>query len=118
MGLDQYAYSVDGDDRREIAYWRKHNRLQGWMEELYLEKGGMETFNTVDVELSSDDIDALEKAIENREMPETEGYFFGGDSYRYYDDPKRGYREEDLEFVADARKALDSGRRIVYGCWY
>ena len=33
MGLDQYAFSENKDgERTEIAYWRKHNRLQGWME--------------------------------------------------------------------------------------
>ena len=44
MGLDMYAYSVaqggaqDGE-KIEIAYWRKHNRLHGWMEELWNRKG-------------------------------------------------------------------------------
>ncbi len=44
MGLDMYAYRtkefVDDDntqikDEKEIAYWRKHNRLHGWFEEQY-----------------------------------------------------------------------------------
>ena len=44
MGLDMYAYSVsqggaqDGEEI-ELAYWRKHNRLHGWMEELWTRKG-------------------------------------------------------------------------------
>lgn len=29
MGLDQYAYVLDGDSREEFCYWRKHNRLHG-----------------------------------------------------------------------------------------
>ena len=40
MGLDQYAYKVvahDEDNRDEIAYWRKHPNLQGWMEQLWRE---------------------------------------------------------------------------------
>ena len=58
MGLDQYAYvagrtgqrdeywnqhDLPEDQRtvtkpREIAYWRKHPNLQGWMERLWEEK--------------------------------------------------------------------------------
>ena len=39
MGLDQYAYARpprkrNSDDDVAIAEWRKHNRLQGWMQEL------------------------------------------------------------------------------------
>ena len=46
MGLDQYAYarpvgveSDDGKNNEELTYWRKHNRLQGWMEELWEDRG-------------------------------------------------------------------------------
>ena len=46
MGLDMYAYTStkprDGDDEsshREIAYWRKHPNLHGWMQQLWERKG-------------------------------------------------------------------------------
>ena len=44
MGLDQYAYARpprkrNGDDDEQICEWRKHNRLQGWMQQLWEEKG-------------------------------------------------------------------------------
>ena len=49
MGLDMYAYKtskvvedkkeITDDNREELAYWRKHNRLHGWMEELWEDKG-------------------------------------------------------------------------------
>ena len=42
MGLDQYAYAsteIKSEDREELSYWRKHNRLQGWMEALWEDKG-------------------------------------------------------------------------------
>ena len=40
MGLDQnaYAQNKNGEDEH-LADWRKHNRLQGWMEDLWNEKG-------------------------------------------------------------------------------
>ena len=83
MGLDQYAYakpSEDSEEQTELAYWRKHNRLQGWMEELYTRKGGMKEFNCVDLEMTEEDINDLENAIDNKSLPETGGFFFGNDS--------------------------------------
>ena len=71
MGLDMYAYvanKADGnwDDHQEISYWRKHPNLHGWMEKLYAEKGGVcSTFNGVEVELTWDDVDRLEKDIKS-----------------------------------------------------
>ena len=40
MGLDMYAYAKDenGEDEH-LADWRKHNRLHGWMEELWEDDG-------------------------------------------------------------------------------
>ena len=39
MGLDQYAYARpprkrNSEDDVQITEWRKHNRLQGWMQQL------------------------------------------------------------------------------------
>ena len=76
MGLDQYATARKGDaitddegdtyyeDSIELAYWRKHPNLQGWMENLYHEKGGDESFNCVDLELDLEDLDALEESLD------------------------------------------------------
>jgi hypothetical protein len=40
MGLDMYAYARpprkrNSDEDVSICDWRKHNRLQGWMEDLW-----------------------------------------------------------------------------------
>ena len=43
MGLDMIANRVA---KTEIGSWRKHNRLHGWMEELWREKGNEGEFNT------------------------------------------------------------------------
>ena len=118
MGLDQNAYKVSQEGERvELAYWRKHNRLQGWMEERYTVKGGMKEFNCVDLELTEDDIDDLETTIDCRALPETGGFFFGNDSYSYYDD-EYGDKETDQKFIKDAKEALDGGWKIVYSCWW
>ena len=127
MGLDQNAYMVKSDydsdtktetiTKTEIHYWRKHNRLQGWMEELYRSKGGQEEFNCVDVHVSKDDLDNLEQTILDKELPETGGFFFGGDSYEDYEG-EYGYKETDLRFIVSAREALQEGKKVFYNSWW
>ena len=85
MGLDQYAFTVDvdskDDEKTELYYWRKHNRLQGWMKALWITKGNSGEFNCVDVEIDAGDLDALEEAVRGRTLPPASGFFFGMDSY-------------------------------------
>ena len=139
MGLDQYAYSRpprkrNSDDDVQLMEWRKHNRLQGWMEQLWHDKGcpnaqtegdEMGDFNCVELQLTAQDIDNLEYAIENFELPEANGFFWGSDSYFWHNEndepfPENDYwyKQNDLQFVEDAKKALDNGHRIYYSCWY
>ena len=143
MGLDMYAYSVvqggerDGEEEH-LAEWRKHNRLHGWMEELWegkgrpyegnlddLNSGGMGEFNCVPVELTLEDLDQLETDINEKVLPETGGFFFGGDSFDWEDDdgnkPKAGdyyYKETDLQFIEDARKAIQQEKKVYYNSWW
>ena len=117
MGLDQYAYIGTGEEREDVHYWRKHNRLQGWMEELYRRKGGTEEFNCVDVELTLEDIDQLETAILNKDLPETGGFFFGNDSYSDYEG-EYGYKNEDINFIEKAKKLLANNKKLYYSSWW
>jgi hypothetical protein len=117
MGLDQYAYlaskaDTDYDDtsRQEIAYWRKHPNLQGWMENLFYEKGGdCNTFNGVELELTWDDVDKLEKDIRSGVIAkmDTKGFFFGDPSDDYY-------YEKDLQFCIDAKAECFLGLKVFY----
>lgn len=139
MGLDQYAYARpprkrNGDDDEQICDWRKHNRLQGWMQQLWEDKGcpnantegdEMGDFNCVELQLTAQDIDNLEYAIENFELPEANGFFWGSDSYFWnnednepFPENEYWYKEHDLEFVKQARKMLDKKWRVYYSCWY
>jgi hypothetical protein len=126
MGLDQYAFSVEKhhvtaevdfstdfpkDDVDEIAYWRKHPNLQGWMQRLYRKKGGESAnFNCVPVVLEASDLDALEHDVLNDLLPETIGFFFGMSS------PED--KEDDLKFIEKARAAIQSGRVVYYSSWW
>ena len=115
MGLDQYAYArtkdtlaSNEDATIELAYWRKHPNLQGWMEKLFAEKGGVcNTFNGVELELTEEDLLVLELDIISGNLPETKGFFFGNDSDDHY-------REQDLEFVKEARANLFLGLKVYY----
>ena len=131
MGLDQYAFALDkAGEREELAYWRKHNRLHGWMEDLYQDKGNEVTeegvgnsFNCVPVQLTTSDLEQLEAHIEHKSLPETNGFFFGDDSYNYEDEDlnKSGgyyHKEDDLRFIGLARQALQEGKRVYYDSWW
>ena len=123
MGLDQYAYAAakaDADwnssEQRELAYWRKHPNLHGWMERLWNYKGRPTgsggpimdpTFNSVELELTWEDLEKLEQDIKNNNLPATTGFFFGNNSDEYY-------RNEDLEFVKKARAELFIGLKVFY----
>ena len=118
MGLDQYAFSENKNgERTEIAYWRKHNRLQGWMEDKYVDEGGTEEFNCVDLELGMSDIEQLDVVINNKMLPETGGFFFGNDSYSDYEG-EYGYKKEDEVFISKARQELNKGNKVIYSCWW
>lgn len=121
MGLDMYAYRTDTpipevdfspeEGETEIAYWRKHPNLHGWMEQLYRSKGGeAEDFNQTTVRIDADDLDALEKAIDENGLPETTGFFFG--------ETRPEEIELDRAFISAARAALAEGDYVYYDSWW
>ena len=138
MGLDMYAYTAgrngqysdwwadaELDEHKkqfvnpkltkpvEIAYWRKHPNLHGWMEELWQSKGCPRdndddvSFNGIELELTWEDIDVLEEDIEQGALPGTSGFFFGDPADDYY-------REDDLKFIKEARSQLFLGLKVFY----
>ncbi len=139
MGLDQYAtarkgeprkvpqtwtttdadgneeevveYYNEWDDSIELATWRKHPNLQGWMEELWYEKGGEGEFNCVELELTLENLDALEATLDEEALPETAGFFFG-------DNANDHYAEADREFIVQARAAIKQGYKVIYSSWW
>jgi hypothetical protein len=137
MGLDQYAYATTEElpnSEMELAYWRKHNRLQGWMEDLWIDKGKpnakkdpspMGDFNCIPLELTLSDLEQLEAHVENKQLPSTSGFFFGEDSFETktengetYQENDYAYKEEDLAFIEKARQAIADGKKVFYNCWW
>ena len=131
-----YAYSVDKNGEEEsLTDWRKHNRLHGFMEELWEDKGrpnfnisqsqAMGDFNCVPVELTFDDLENLFESITNKTMPETGGFFFGDDSFDWEDKDGKPYgendyyyKEQDLTFIRDACKAIKEEKKVYYNSWW
>ena len=130
MGLDQYAYKVKRKyapttktstvRTTEFFYWRKHNALHGWMENLYngkkLEDGiniDSDDFNGVAVKLEEKDLDKLEQDVMTFNLPQTAGFFFGADSVGDEDQ-----KAQTLEFLKKARKALAEGFEVEYNSWW
>lgn len=96
----------------DFAYWRKFNHLHGWMERLYIEKGGQEEFNCTTVRLNPEDIDRLEEDMINGNLTPTAGFFFGGDQL-YPEDL------EDLKiFIQKCRNAFEMGKAVFYDSWW
>ncbi|MDB0056750.1 hypothetical protein N9F36_06585 [Akkermansiaceae bacterium] len=114
MGLDQYAQrqKSNGEDV-EIATWRRHNALQGWMEKLWTLKTGRPAndLNCEAMELTAEDLENLRLAVEGRKLPVTMGFFYGPDTSK--DVSRRG---KDLGFVDDAIAAIDKGEKVFYSC--
>lgn len=121
MGLDMFAYKtketitapVDFDvkDAEEMHYWRKHPNLHGWMERLYRQKDGKEaSFNVVNLQLTAEDLDQLEREVARKILPSTTGFFFGESDGSEVDD--------DLAFIAKAREALKAGYSVFYSSWW
>jgi len=117
MGLDMYAYAHEEGKKegREIMYWRKHAYLHGWMQKLYAKKTGIDdpqSFNTVSVELTLDDLDMLSATLRGNLLPETHGFFFGDFP------PDDETMLEDLAFVKKARAEIKAGNKVFYSSWW
>jgi len=114
MGLDQTAYTKDKEGWATCFQdWRKHNALDGWMQNLWVDKGGTGEWNCAEVELNAHDIEQLEAVVVNDELPETMGFFYGGDSREC---PHK--KQETLDLIKKAGKLLSSGEKVYYSAWF
>jgi hypothetical protein len=107
---ESYDYETDSGPvvkPREIAYWRKHPNLHGWMHKLWNERGHSGDFNGDELELTAEDLDRLEHVIEQGQLPATSGFFFGNDADDHY-------KVQDLKFIQDARAELIVGMKVFY----
>ena len=122
MGLDQYAYvktTESGEEGESAKFtWRKHSKLQTFMESLYTERTGLSAsdLNCGELQLNIADIDTLEQAVSKDALPACEGGFFYG--HQFQDEQATEYRDYDLEFCAWARTQIGQGSTVIYSCWW
>lgn len=57
----------------ELAYWRKHPNLHGYIVETFA--GGVDDCRPIT--LNEDNLELILRAIKDDELPHTEGFFFG-----------------------------------------
>ena len=132
MGLDMYAYvasragqqndfyeGAEFDETareyvntkvsrpRELAYWRKHPNLHGWFQQEWENQGNSGSFNGDELEITWDMLDRLEYDVREGNLPATQGFFFGDNSDAHY-------RDQDLEFIRNARAEIFSGLKVFY----
>ena len=128
MGLDMYALAVPKSDgwaptsrintelpetANKIAYWRKFNALHGWMTQLYLSLGGSDAadFNCVPLQLTHEDLDALENDLDQQQLKPIPGFFFG-DQCIYQED-----RDALRAFITLARDIIGT-HHVFYNSWW
>ena len=70
-------------------------------------------FNGVAVKLEERDLDKLEQDVMTFNLPQTTGFLFGADSGGDEDQ-----KEQTLEFIKKARKALAEGFEVEYNSWW
>ena len=109
MGLDQYAFArKEGQEEIKLMQWRKHANLEGWMANLYYDRGGAAEFNCVDLKLREEDLDRLQEDYQSLET--ARGFFWG-----------KSRPEDDVdtqEFIRLAYKHLNDGWTIIYTSWW
>ena len=147
MGLDQYAgtmrtksykFTTKTGEEKVNEYqtagpfeWRKHARLQEFMNTLYMERNkltnkweeitqedGSTYWNPISwdtLELTIEDINRLEVAIHDgyREYFCEGGFLWG---HEFQEEQRDYYKEKDLEFIEFAQEALADGETVVYEC--
>ncbi len=133
MGLDMYVRKVitpgilaDGtrdineDHTEEIAYWRKHPDLHGFiMENFWSPSDENPDGNVERIPLTVERVDKIMDAVRSHTLPFTSGFFFGR-SYFPEDDVsiRAEIDAEDLAKWAKVREAILAGDEVFYLAWW
>lgn len=117
MGLDQYAFSEHRSQKPEFV-WRKHAKLQTFMEALFEERTGAPAINLnqAKFELTAPDIETLEELVTSGRLPKSPGGFFFG--HQFQDESAAEYKSQDLEFCEWAKVLFETRQKVFYSCWW
>ena len=109
--LDADGNQIEDDKEVNDLLPEIQAKLMEEMESITNGRQLMRVFNCQPVRLTIGDLDQLEMAIKLRELPKTEGFFFGDSS------DEEEY-DNDLEFIRIARLAISSGYDVYYDSWW
>jgi hypothetical protein len=111
MGLDQYAFARKDDKQIEIATWRKHANLEGWMAGVYQARNPSKAdheFNCIELKLFEGDLVRLES--EHSNLEQAMGFFWGTSCSEDVSDTQ--------DFIDKAKVLLKDGWEIIYTSWW
>lgn len=117
MGLDQYAFSEETSENPDFV-WRKHAKLQQFMEALFEERTGLPSteLNCANLELTLADVETLQSLVQSDSLPKSLGGFFYG--HQFQDESAADYKTQDLEFCQWAKVLLETRQKVLYSCWW
>tara|TARA_R110002051_G_scaffold317971_1_gene399707 strand:- start:255 stop:590 length:336 start_codon:yes stop_codon:yes gene_type:complete len=111
MGLDQFAFARKDGEQIEIATWRKHADLEGWMARVYQARNPSKAdheFNCVELKLFEGDLSRLKK--EHKDLEQAVGFFWGTSCC-----------EDTVStqaFIDKAGALIEDGWEIIYTSWW
>ena len=109
-----YLTLAEEVEEKEIAYWRKHNALHYALYKLAKDKGVVQddlSFNSIEFDLTEDDVKKCISMIENNELTPVSGFFFGTTDY---DPSDSEYKDYDLKSFHKALEYIKNGYRVFY----
>ena len=149
MGLDQYAhlrnrkidwakyYDGDEEEKKDVFVWRKHARLQTFMNKKFEEQNQHQVrkkqleekdkdFNPFDmshlgmngydeVYITDDVVKDLETEIKSNYHRSfcSDGFFWG---QQFQEEAVKEYKSQDLKFLKFCKEAIKNGKTVVYTC--
>jgi len=84
----------------DLGVWRKHSKLHGYIVKNFAHNGEDDCQK---IELTEDDLKRIVNAIRNKDLPKTEGCFFGNDEI---DEMHAKDKDENINKFEDAIKWL------------
>lgn len=115
MGLDMHFKSVSNGISEEICYFRKHADLNGFLQELWLEKHpdkSPDDFNCTDFRITKEILNKLKKFVNTPDNSRKTycGFFWGqSDSDKW---------ERTRELLEEIERRIKNRERIIYYAWW
>ena len=105
-------------DSKEVCYWRKHSDLNGYMEDLYYERGGDKDFNCEPLLLEKEDVECI-ILDHKKHLDETNEFEIGKSSGFFWGETTKENWEQSLEDFEQLLKETDwENSTVYYHCWW